>query len=55
MERTPDQTKHLEARTADILARISRVLPDWSEERLQSQARVMALLEIRCDARGAFG
>ena len=55
MERTADQTKHLEARTADILARISRVLPDWSEERLRSQALAMALLEIRCDAQTAFG
>ena len=55
MERTPDQTKHLEARTADILARISRVLPDWSDERLRSQARAMALLELKCDARAAFG
>lgn len=55
MERTAEQTKHLEARTADILARISRVLPDWSKERLQSQALAMALLEMRCDARAAFG
>lgn len=54
MEQTATQTKHLETRTADILRRITRALPDWSPERLHAQARSMALLEMKFDARAAF-
>jgi hypothetical protein len=54
MEPTAAQTSHLEARTADILARISRVLPDWSAERLRTQAAAMALLEMRCEAKSVL-
>jgi hypothetical protein len=51
MERTEIQLKHLEMRTADILRRITRALPDWSPEMLQKQALSMAVFEVECDER----
>ena len=52
--RTITQSKHLEARTRDILRRITRALPDWPTDRLESLALQMAQLEIRYDGRSAL-